>query len=354
MPLRLVSLRFPTDKHVHPIHREIAAPVTYLPEYLHQEPLRVLRGWWRARRLPGYRRAKAIWLRDLRRDITPNRVRRFGQACVLAAEIAGGAHGNVRRLHAHFLHTPASVAFYCSLITRIPWSCSAHAKDIWTTPDWEKREKLASLDWLVTCTASGHRHLQELADCGTAGNKVALVYHGLDFGRFPAPGTDPRPDHQPLCILSVGRAVPKKGYPDLLQALSQLPPDIDWRFRHIGGGPELHSFGVAHFGPLAEDFNRSFERWLLYFSPYFRIGEFCLGVLTAHLFMQLQRRRPGQLEALIGQIGIVVALATIAAIHWILYSNPSPPWYLGVFRLNFGLAIPIAALIFLSSRYREA
>jgi glycosyltransferase involved in cell wall biosynthesis len=33
--------------------------------------------------------------------------------------------------------------------------------------------------------------------------------------------------------------VPKKGYPDLLQALAQLPPELDWRFRHIGGGPEL-------------------------------------------------------------------------------------------------------------------
>lgn len=256
--LRLVSLRFPTDKHVHPIHREITAPVTYLPEYLHQEPWRVLRGWWRARRLPGYPRAVALWLRDLKRDFTRNRVRRFGQACVLAGEIANGRHGAVKRLHAHFLHTPAAVAYYTSRMTGIPWSCSAHAKDIWTTPDWEKREKLADLDWLVTCTANGHQHLRELAQLenSQAGGKVALVYHGLDFNRFPAPpsitgdrgedgrakdASQPSADQsiQPLIILSVGRAVPKKGYPDLLQALAQLPPDIPWRFRHIGGGPEL-------------------------------------------------------------------------------------------------------------------
>lgn len=244
LPLRLISLRFPTDKHVHPIHREIVAPVTYLPEYLHQEPWRVLRGWWRARRLPGYRRAFATWLRDFKRDATRNRIRRFGQACVLAGEISGGSHGAVKRLHAHFLHTPAAVAYYCSQMTLIPWSCSAHAKDIWTTPDWEKREKLGDLDWLVTCTAGGHRHLRELARAGNNdADKVALVYHGLDFARFPAPPTDVRQvDGQPngpLVILSVGRAVPKKGYPDLLQALAQLPPELDWRFRHIGGGPEL-------------------------------------------------------------------------------------------------------------------
>ena len=238
-PLRLVSLRFPTDKHVHPVHREIVAPVTYLPEYLHQEPMRVLKAWWRARRLPGYARAFATWRGDYRRDLTRNRLRRFGQACVLASEIADGRHGAVRRLHAHFLHTPAAVAHYTSLMTGIPWSCSAHAKDIWTTPDWEKREKLAALDWLVTCTASGHAHLQDLAK--PAGDKVALVYHGLDFSRFPAPDTNKpaAPAGQPLTVLSVGRAVPKKGYPDLLEALAQLPSAIDWRFRHIGGGPEL-------------------------------------------------------------------------------------------------------------------
>ena len=242
MPLRLISLRFPTDKHVHPIHREIVAPVSYLPEYLHQEPLRVLRGWWRARRLPGYRAAFGTWFADLKRDVTRNRVRRFGQACVLAGEIAAGRHGAVKRLHAHFLHTPAAVAYYCSQMTLIPWSCSAHAKDIWTIPEWEKREKLADLDWLVTCTASGCQHLRGLAPghLTAEDDKVSLVYHGLDFNRFPAPlARAPRPADAPLVILSVGRAVPKKGYADLLRALARLAKDLPWHFRHIGGGPEL-------------------------------------------------------------------------------------------------------------------
>ena len=68
--LHLISLRHPTDKKRHPIHDQIRAPVTYLPEYLYQEPLRVVRGWWRARRLPGYRAALWQWLRDWRRDPT--------------------------------------------------------------------------------------------------------------------------------------------------------------------------------------------------------------------------------------------------------------------------------------------
>jgi hypothetical protein len=73
LALHLFSMRHPTDTKVHPVHGEIAAPVTYLPEYLHDEPGRVVRNWWRARRMPGYRAARARFLADLRRDFTRHR-----------------------------------------------------------------------------------------------------------------------------------------------------------------------------------------------------------------------------------------------------------------------------------------
>lgn len=233
--LRLFSLRLPTDKAVHPVHREIEAPVVYLPEYLYRAPLRLLRGWVKARRLPGYAAARRAFHRDWRRDPTPNRGRRFGQACVLAAELPG----DVGWLYAHFLHTPASVARYAALMTGLPWSISAHAKDIWTTPEWEKREKLAEARWLVTCTAHGRAHLAALAPTP---ERAALVYHGLDPARFPEPDKrtylrDGSQADDPVRILSVGRAVEKKGYEDLLAALARLPADLQWRLVHVGGGP---------------------------------------------------------------------------------------------------------------------
>jgi glycosyltransferase involved in cell wall biosynthesis len=235
--VRIVSLRRPTDPAIHPVHREIAAPVLYLPEYLHDAPARTFRAWRAVRSLPGYGHAQAVWLADLRRDPTRNRVRRFGQAVVLAHELAT----DVEHLHAHFLHTPASVARYASLIKGLPWSCSAHAKDIWTSPEWEKREKLRSLDWLVTCTRAGAEHLAALAP---EEGKVELVYHGLDLARFPPPraprpSIDGRDAAKPVRILSVGRLVEKKGYADLLAALAALPSDLHWRFVHVGGGPLL-------------------------------------------------------------------------------------------------------------------
>ena len=137
LKILIISLRHPTDRTTHPVHRLIRSALLYLPEYLYQEPRRVWRGWLRSRRRSGYRAARGAWLADLRRDPTPNRIRRFGQSLVLAAELPE----NVTHLHAHFLHTPASVARYAALITGLSWTVSAHAKDIWTIPVWEKRDK---------------------------------------------------------------------------------------------------------------------------------------------------------------------------------------------------------------------
>jgi glycosyltransferase involved in cell wall biosynthesis len=239
LDIRLISLRHPTDKRRHPIHEEITAPVDYLPEYLKDDPGRVWRAWRQARRLPGYAKAFSCWIRDFRRDPTANRARRFGQAMVMANELAD----DVGWIYAHFLHTPASVARYAAMMRGLPWSCSAHAKDIWTSPDWEKREKLADCRWLTTCTAKNAEHLARL---GGEDTRVVLAYHGLDLSRLPLPpetssGRDGSNAEDPAIILSVGRAVDKKGYDILLAALSRLPEDLHWRFVHIGGGELLGS-----------------------------------------------------------------------------------------------------------------
>jgi glycosyltransferase involved in cell wall biosynthesis len=235
--LYLVSMRHPTDKKHHPVHDEIKAPVRYLPEYLHDEPWRVIRSWWKARRLPHYKRLRKALLADLKLDPTRNRWRRFGQALVLAAEFPEDADW----LHAHFIHTPGSVTLYASLILDTGWSCSAHAKDIWTSPDWDLRAKLGQARFVVTCTKAGFDKLQSLSPDPA---RVHLSYHGLDLSRFASfEGTRPARDgadaQDPALLLSVGRAVEKKGYDILLAALALLPKSLAWRFVHIGGGEVL-------------------------------------------------------------------------------------------------------------------
>ncbi|MEM7214376.1 MAG: glycosyltransferase family 4 protein [Pseudomonadota bacterium] len=232
--ISIISLRHPTDKHTHPVHSEIRAEKHYLPEYLLQEPLRVLKGKFWCFFKPGYWKVTPIFLRDLLRDPTPNRIRRFGQAMVMAREYVG----NCDHIYVHFLHTPGSVARYASIITGKPFSVSAHAKDIWTIPEWEIREKLADCDWLVTCTQGGAEYLETLAPDG----RVNLVYHGLDLSRFPPPPErddqrDGSSEQHPIRLMTVGRAVAKKGIDTLLHALAALPENLHWRWTHIGGGP---------------------------------------------------------------------------------------------------------------------
>ncbi len=234
----IVSLRHPTEAKVQDLNREIKAEVLYLPEYLKDDPSRVRAAKKWAEEQPGYRRAEKALRSDLKRDPSVNRRRRFGQACVLAHELPP----DVNWIHTHFLHTPASVARYAALIRGMGWSFSAHAKDIWTTPGWELRGKLGEAAWGVTCTRANLDYLRSLtSDPG----KIHLVYHGLDFSRFPAPSPinvaadlsrGGGKGRQPFTIVSVGRAVEKKGYADLLRALALLGDDRDWRFEHAGGG----------------------------------------------------------------------------------------------------------------------
>ncbi len=235
--LCLFSLRHPTDPASHPIHAEIEASVVYLPEYVKDDIPRVLRAWWQVRKQSGYRVAKKQFLADLKRDPTANRWRRFVQALVLASDMPD----SVTHYYSHFMHTPASVTYYASMINRKPWSISAHAKDIWTIDDWEKREKIASCEWVVTCTAANAEHLSALADDSA---KVTLLYHGLDFGRFSEnpvaiSDRDGSDASNPVRLVSVGRAVDKKGYDFLLDALSTLPEKLNWHFSHVGGGELL-------------------------------------------------------------------------------------------------------------------
>lgn len=228
------SLRHPTDTKRHPLHDQVTGKVHYLPEYLHDEPSRVARAWAKARRLPGYKAARAMFLRDLRRDQTRNRLRRFGQACVMAVDLPAATRG----LYAHFLHTPSSVTRYAAVMRGLPWAFSAHAKDIWTSADWEIAEKLqagpGAASWGATCTALGARHLQNIAGDPS---RVDLVYHGLDLSRFPIPPEKSlRGKDAPFHMMSVGRLVEKKGFDRLLEAFSLLPNSLDWHWTHIGGG----------------------------------------------------------------------------------------------------------------------
>ncbi len=228
----IVALRKPYDPYIHDLHRQISADVMYLPEYVKDDPARVARAKRWAEKQPTYKDAKAQFDADFAHQPNADRQRRWAQGCVFAHELPE----DITWIYTHYLHTPCSAARYAAHLSGRSWSFSAHAKDIWTSEDWDLKTKINDAAWGVTCTGVNADYLKGLADNP---DKVELLYHGLDFSGFPEPsGTASTRDGSadPVRLVSVGRAVEKKGYDDLLAALACLPKSLNWHFTHIGGG----------------------------------------------------------------------------------------------------------------------
>ncbi|MEM7070815.1 MAG: glycosyltransferase [Pseudomonadota bacterium] len=229
-PLLIVSLRKPTDQLTHPVHQRIQAPILYLPEYFYQEPRRCLKAFFHCFCNYSLKNVMRAWFQDFCRDRSVNRMRRLIQAMVLACELPTHIH----HLHFHFMHSPASVSVYTSLIKKLPFSGSAHAKDIWTSPVWDIKNKIEKSSFICVCTQAGEYALRNMSD---QQDKIKLIYHGIDLKEVSVKKTA-KPaqnlSHTPFQIISVGRIVAKKGYDHVLQALALL--DFEWQFIHIGPG----------------------------------------------------------------------------------------------------------------------
>jgi len=221
------------DKIRHPIHDQLKAPVHRLPV---RRPgfFRVFQAWRKVRHNPGYAAARRLFWREFRQGRKGRQWRAFARGVILAAELPP----DIRAIYVHFIGSSATVARYASMISGLPLSASAHARDIWTSSEADIRSKLDAMQWCATCTTIGAQRLRELADRpGT----IHLIYHGLSFDRFPkdppvrsnADGLDPS---HPVQLLSVGRAVEKKGFDVLLEALAALPRDLNWRWLQVGDG----------------------------------------------------------------------------------------------------------------------
>jgi glycosyltransferase involved in cell wall biosynthesis len=122
-------------------------------------------------------------------------------------------------VHAHFAHDPAVVGLLVARLTGLPFTFTAHARDLFQTPPAQLRLRTAEARTVVTCCAAGATHLTEVVPAQHRPT-VRLVHHGVRLDRF-TPQPVRRPATAPL-LVSVGRLVEKKGYDDLLRALAVL------------------------------------------------------------------------------------------------------------------------------------
>ncbi len=225
--IHIFSMRQPRERFSHDSIKEINAPVDYLPETLLKPLFQFLyHNIFLAVKNPRqYAQALGIALVRYGRTRKSATLKHLFQAGYLVHKFL--PRSGVRHFHAHFAHSPTSVAMFASFLSGIPFSFTAHAKDIYTSDIRQLREKIALAQFVVTCTEYNRKYLKNAAH----GNRDAVItpvyriYHGIDMGLFSfeedqsPQKTKPIPPYQ---ILTVARLTPKKGIPTIYKALQIL------------------------------------------------------------------------------------------------------------------------------------
>jgi len=217
--IRIFSMRKPRENFSHDSVKQIRAAVNYLPETLLLPLPRFLyhNALLFTRRPRTYFKVLKLALRRLRRTRKAATLKHLLQAGYLVQRLLPGS--GVVHLHAHFAHSPASVAMFAALLSGLDFSFTAHAKDIYTSDPQQLAEKLKLAKFVVTCTEYNRRHLRMLVEGDAA--PIHRVYHGIDLSLFHA-GEDRRDRPEPLRLLTVARMTPKKGLPTVYRAVRCL------------------------------------------------------------------------------------------------------------------------------------
>jgi len=232
--IHLFSMRQPRENFTHDSVKKIQATVDYLPETLIKPLPRLLyHNLCLAAKNPAiYGAALKTAYRRFLRTRKSATLKHLLQAGYLVHRLL--PKRRVTHLHAHFAHSPTSVAMFTSRLTGLPFS---FAKDIYTSDPRQIREKIGLAHFVVTCTEYNRRHLRELCDGSTT--PIHRNYHGIDIQFFSAKNEIPKMPVPPYQILTIARLTAKKGLPTIYQALRILcDQGVSVHHTHIGGGED--------------------------------------------------------------------------------------------------------------------
>lgn len=234
--VRIFSMRQPRESFCHESVKRIQAQVDYLPETLLTHlPVFLFHNILLAAKIPGrYAGALAAAARRFLRTKKSATIKHLFQAGYLVNRLLPAS--SVAHLHAHFAHSPTSVAMFASLLSGLPFSFTGHAKDIYTSNPEQLREKIEKASFVVTCTEYNRRYLERLSY--RSRKPIHCVYHGIDINLFAGDQADGK-RNRPYRILTVARLTAKKGLPVVYRALRRLK-DRDIPFQHtlIGDGDD--------------------------------------------------------------------------------------------------------------------
>lgn len=222
--LTVFALRPSQDPRFHPELARVAAPVHYLPRPSKPSLLwSVLReaepsvGDGVARALPDLLAAEA------------------DEAIAAVALAQRAREEELTHLHAHFANSAAVVARLASLITGIPYSFTAHAKDLFheSVDPVRLRALIADAAYVATVSAFNVSYLRVIAPAHV--DRIHLVPNAIEVERFVY--RHPEQPEGPLRVAAVGRLVEKKGFGVLLEAFAALrEAGIDAELTLAGGG----------------------------------------------------------------------------------------------------------------------
>ncbi|MBD2567902.1 glycosyltransferase family 4 protein [Anabaena lutea] len=233
--IEIFALRPPSDTHFQNIISQVRSPVTYIKKPIQgrvsaslnslaptaasyfwaelQEAAKIIPDFWSKLAIAEGEQASTVY-----------------QAAWLAreAKLKGITH-----LHAHFGSVATSVARLASHFTGIPYTFTAHAKDIFHESvefaDMERKLKDAST--VVTVSDYNLNYLQQTYP--QAAQQVKRIYNGLDLRHLQYSS----PADRPPLIISVGRLVEKKGLSILIDACAILKQrNCEFQCQIVGTG----------------------------------------------------------------------------------------------------------------------
>jgi len=225
LEVEVFSIMPPNDTHFQEAIARVRAPVQYIPYHgvkavdlwaALDGAAATLPGFWSALEAAQGEDALAVY-----------------QGALIACAVR---ERGIEHLHAHFATAATSAARLASHFAKVPYTFTAHAKDVFhdtVHPD-DLRRKLRDAGATVTVSDFNCDYLKRTY--GDAAARVERIYNGLDLELFPHAS----PAERAPRIVAVGRLVEKKGFADLVEACALLksrgaPPPFQCDI--IGTGP---------------------------------------------------------------------------------------------------------------------